>query len=161
MTPRAGAKPIALLGVVVVEAARLEEAELTAEATAEGWAELNEATTDELAEAMADKLAAEETEAEGAEDTETTPDVITEGEMGSEVAEPTVDDTWLTADSVGEDDVVIADDVEGLTSENVDSALALLDSVVRVSDLVVEVLVAVVVVPGDSVTPGQPLIQFW
>lgn len=109
---------------------------------------------------MADKLAAEETEAEGAEDTETTPDVITEGEMGSEVAEPTADDTWLTADSVGEDDVVTVDDVEGLTSENVDSALALLDSVVRVSDLVVEVLVAVVVVPGDSVTPGQPLIQF-
>lgn len=109
---------------------------------------------------MADKLAAEETEAEGAEDTETTPDVITEGEMGSEVAEPTADDTWLIADSVGEDDVVIVDDVEGLTSENVDSALVLLDSVVRVSDLAVEVLVAVVVVPGDSVTPGQPLIQF-
>lgn len=157
----AGTKPAALDAVVadgVAETARLEEADRTAEETAEGWAELNEATTEELTAETTEAadVAAEETSDETAgvsEDAEATADVTTEGEESSE----DVDE----ADSVGEVSSVLLDvgtlGVKGpIGPEVVVSADE--DVAVAVTPLVV--LLAVAEESADSLTPGQPPIQF-
>lgn len=148
MTPIAGTKLVALLGEGVddgaVDAAALDEAALTADEIAEDWAdttllaaELNEEITDEVA-----AETAEETAELGAVValvvTEATADVTAEGTWDVVVAEASV--TLLAPGRL--------EGVKGPMGPD------------NVADAVVAAPV-VAVASADSLTPGQPPMQFW